>query len=397
MRWIAALVLVVAGLPTSGASEAGGVSIVELLADPDTASGQREFVELLNAGPGTVDLDGWSIADAAGNRFVFPAWSLEAGRRLVVWGGGQGDAVGPAWNLASVWNNAGDTLTLSSPAGTVTDWLSYGSARSSSPPPGFSSASHPAAAPRGSALALDGEWKAAAPTPGTSPGAVGGSASADVDNMAPTATLGALPDAVAAGESVTITFTIEDANGGADVASWRLSADGADLAVGTGGGSFEHTATAPSAGPWTIRVAATDTAGATGQAEAQVAVKVAGLNVIAPPEGRLLFPPMAPGERNVTSSNGFWIRNDGATDLVPLFDLSDFRGPATIAVTDNCWIGIGEDGDHGDILWVPYSGPLTPLPALRPGANVTLQLRLAEIPEPAPAGSYHTSFSLVAT
>ena len=111
----------------------------ELLADvppddPDTAQvegdanrdGTRgadddEFVELFNISDAPLELSGLQVADASGVRFTFPErTTLEAGRPLVIFGGGEpalerfGGALVLKTNSLSL-NDGGDTLTLKLP------------------------------------------------------------------------------------------------------------------------------------------------------------------------------------------------------------------------------------------------------------------------------------------
>jgi hypothetical protein len=119
------------------------VLINEFLADPaDGAAGDAnsdgvrdasddEFVEIVNAGEGVVDLSGWTIADEAAVRFTLPnGLLLQPGKAVVIFGGGEptGDFGGSpvyAADLLSL-NNSGDTVTVSMPDGTVADSVSYG-------------------------------------------------------------------------------------------------------------------------------------------------------------------------------------------------------------------------------------------------------------------------------
>ncbi len=113
------------------------VVIQEILADPPpnadgdaNRDGKRhasedEFVELLNIGRRSVQLDGWQLSDAGtppGSRFTFPENTvLEPGERVVLFGGGK-----PAGIPGSVFvhdgaiggglNNGGDEVFLIDPA-----------------------------------------------------------------------------------------------------------------------------------------------------------------------------------------------------------------------------------------------------------------------------------------
>ncbi len=136
--------------PTPGAAPpppapSGDWIINELLADP--ASGDAgdangdgirdgsadEFVEIINASGGDVDISGWTLADGFTVRHTFPADTVVAdGCAIVVFGG---PAPTGAFGLAEVQtastgflglNNGGDTVTLNNGSSDVTS-VSYGS------------------------------------------------------------------------------------------------------------------------------------------------------------------------------------------------------------------------------------------------------------------------------
>ncbi|MDX6693123.1 MAG: hypothetical protein QOF02_726 [Blastocatellia bacterium] len=117
--------------------------INELLADPPGSaatdligdanrdgtrdSDDDEFVELVNNSTAPVDISGVIIADAASNRFTFPAnTTLAAGRAVVIFGGGSPPTNDPAFGGALIFttgtlslNNTGDTVTVKLPVSGV--------------------------------------------------------------------------------------------------------------------------------------------------------------------------------------------------------------------------------------------------------------------------------------
>ena len=120
------------------------VVLNEVLADPaaDAAGdangdGVRdgaddEFVELLNRGSESVDLSGWTLADAAAVRHEFPAgFILAAGQYHVVFGGGSPTGIPSSFELASTGglslNNTGEEVSLVGPDGTPRDVHAWGS------------------------------------------------------------------------------------------------------------------------------------------------------------------------------------------------------------------------------------------------------------------------------
>ncbi|HLF16946.1 MAG TPA: lamin tail domain-containing protein [Candidatus Thermoplasmatota archaeon] len=384
--------------PTVGQDAPSGLRLSELLADP--ATGEREFVEVWNPTSQAVDLAGWRISDGGTvSPHTFGAVMIPAGGRVVVWSGGEADARGPRWSASAsstIWNNGGDSATLLDPAGNVVDWFAYGTG-AVTPPPGFSADVRPAAPAKGSSLALrNGAWSAGTPSPGLAPDAQGGSVAVTVENVAPTALFEALPETATPAESVTVRFQVHDGNGDGDVASWRLEAAGATVASGAAGGVYEATLQAPGQpGPWPLRLVATDHAEAEGVATAELQVRSTPLAVVLPAGGSLHFPPLKPGDKAVESLDALTLRNLGTTALAPRLDVSPFSGPqASIPVEGNLEMGL--TGPGGATVWVPYVGPLTPLPEIAAGAELAVHLRIREVPSPLPAGAYGTSFTVVA-
>ncbi len=76
------------GLPA--ASGHGQVAITEFLADPDGTDRGREWIELFNYSPTTVDLAGWTIADEDTDSFSLPPVMLGCGGYLILVSGGIG-------------------------------------------------------------------------------------------------------------------------------------------------------------------------------------------------------------------------------------------------------------------------------------------------------------------
>ncbi|MDJ0836387.1 MAG: lamin tail domain-containing protein [Acidobacteriota bacterium] len=123
------------------------VLISELHTDPDPSEGdangdgnisstQDEFVEIVNPGFEPVDISGWTISDAVGTRFTFPADTILPPREAaVVFSGGTptGDfgnagANGLVFTAGSLGlNNSGDTVTLADAGGVTVQAVSYGS------------------------------------------------------------------------------------------------------------------------------------------------------------------------------------------------------------------------------------------------------------------------------
>jgi hypothetical protein len=122
--------------------------INEFLADPGpeldgdaNGDGQRsatedEFIELVSLSASPLDLSGWFVQDGFGTRFVFPQGSeLIPGRALVLFGGGNPEAVADLWTAVGALvfvstglglNNDGDTISVVAPDGTVVDSVTFG-------------------------------------------------------------------------------------------------------------------------------------------------------------------------------------------------------------------------------------------------------------------------------
>ena len=121
------------------------VIINEVLADPingpdgDTNydgwyhDSEDEFIELVNSSKKTIDISGWTVADAAKVRFTFPSGTtLKSGQAAVVFGGGSavpGPGAEQSWLFVSdglALANAGDSVILRNERGQVADRLVYG-------------------------------------------------------------------------------------------------------------------------------------------------------------------------------------------------------------------------------------------------------------------------------
>jgi hypothetical protein len=395
-RLLPALLLALCLLPAPHATAAPAVDlrITELLPDPDATLGQREFIELWNAGNATVELQGWKVRDAptssgATNTFTFPAWSLPPNGRVVVWGGGAADARGPAWSNGAVWNNAGDGASLLDAAGSLVDWLGYGTAAA---PAGFEA--HLAAKPDKSLSieSQDGGWVAHEPTPGTAPGATGGTLAFQVLNVAPRAGFTGLPASARPGTALLLQLAVGDDNGDTDVKAWNLTSNGAVVAHGVSPPTGPIQLTVPSGTQWSLVVQAQDAAGLTARSAVSIPLRVSDLAVTVP-AGGLAFPDVAPGAHEAVAAQAILLQNLGGVQLQPLVDVSDFSGPAPLPAVGHLELGLGAPGG---VTWVPYTGPLTPLPGLAPGDSAQLWFRITGLPVPLPAGAYGTSFTVVA-
>jgi hypothetical protein len=106
--------------------------------DGSNASLNAEFVVIKNVSGQKVQLEGFSVRDASGRTFTFPARGLRPGRLVRLHTGrGTNSARHVFWGQSSyVWNNGGDTATLRNAAGRVLDtcaWTSTGTGRIACP------------------------------------------------------------------------------------------------------------------------------------------------------------------------------------------------------------------------------------------------------------------------
>lgn len=116
------------GDPSSGAIQIGDIH-------PDADGDDNlnlndEWVEVVNAGTGRVDLTGWSLKDeSASHRYEFPSgFTLEAGATVRLHTGcGDDSSASLFWcsQGSAVWNNSGDTVFVLDPSGNVVASRSY--------------------------------------------------------------------------------------------------------------------------------------------------------------------------------------------------------------------------------------------------------------------------------
>lgn len=86
-----------------------------------------EYVEFTNTGDGPLVLDDWTVADAANHEYSFESLTLAAGATVRLHTGTGTDREGHRYWGASgaIWNNGGDTVTVTAPNGTVVAETSY--------------------------------------------------------------------------------------------------------------------------------------------------------------------------------------------------------------------------------------------------------------------------------
>ena len=130
------------GGTTGGTGATGGVTIHAVYFDSpgsddgSNASRDAEWVQLNNPTSSGKAIGGWTLRDASSHVFVFPSYTLAAGHSVKVHTGtGTDTSTDLYWGSGSyIWNNTGDTATLTNSSGGTVDTCSY---TSSSDPEAF--------------------------------------------------------------------------------------------------------------------------------------------------------------------------------------------------------------------------------------------------------------------
>ncbi|MFB6118813.1 lamin tail domain-containing protein [Halosegnis sp.] len=113
--------------PTPAAEGGLVVSVHADAAGNDNENLNDEYVTLANRGETSLELDGWTVTDAAGHRYELGTLRLGAGEAVTIHTGTGNDTTSDVyWGRASaVWNNGGDTATVRAANGTVVAEQSY--------------------------------------------------------------------------------------------------------------------------------------------------------------------------------------------------------------------------------------------------------------------------------
>jgi micrococcal nuclease len=113
------------------ATQETGVKITHIQADAPGHDGENpngEWVEIVNEGSAAVNLEGYSLKDAANHIYTFPAFTLQPGATVRLYSGqGQDDASSLYWGREgeAVWNNDGDSAFLRDSEGNLVDDYNY--------------------------------------------------------------------------------------------------------------------------------------------------------------------------------------------------------------------------------------------------------------------------------
>lgn len=112
-------------------SGSSGLSIAEVHADAsgnDNNNLNDEYVVFENTGSEALDLSGWTVSDEAGHTYTFPSGaSLASGATVTLHtGSGTDTSSDRYWGQSgAVWNNGGDTVTVTDDTGTLVTSTSY--------------------------------------------------------------------------------------------------------------------------------------------------------------------------------------------------------------------------------------------------------------------------------
>ncbi len=124
---LSALMALAMGLATAqGGTDSSESNVVItdanfIAASPEKENLNDEWVEITNQGEEDVSLEGWTLSDQQNHTYTFQGFVLLAGASVKVRTGSGSDTEEDLyWNKAtSVWNNDGDTATLTDDGGNV--------------------------------------------------------------------------------------------------------------------------------------------------------------------------------------------------------------------------------------------------------------------------------------
>ncbi|WP_075937192.1 lamin tail domain-containing protein [Halosegnis longus] len=115
-----------------GATDAASDGPLAIEAHADAAGNDNEnlndeYVDFTNTGDDPLVLDGWTVADAANHEYTFERLTLASGATVRLHTGSGTDREGHRYWGASgaIWNNGGDTVTVTAENGTVVAETSY--------------------------------------------------------------------------------------------------------------------------------------------------------------------------------------------------------------------------------------------------------------------------------
>jgi len=109
--------------PTATTSPSG-LALVEIHEDAggnDNENLNDEYLVFANRGDDSLELDGWTVTDAAGRSYTFRNYSLAPGERVTLYtGSGTNTETARYWGESgAVWNKGGETVTVRTGGGDV--------------------------------------------------------------------------------------------------------------------------------------------------------------------------------------------------------------------------------------------------------------------------------------
>jgi hypothetical protein len=114
--------------PVEQSTAPGGVGIAHIEYDPPGRDVDGEFVLLVNSSNVPMLLSGWTLSDGGARHvFTFPSFILGPGAEVKVWTKrGVNDEANLYWgSRTAIWNNEGDTSTLTDAAGVTISVFAY--------------------------------------------------------------------------------------------------------------------------------------------------------------------------------------------------------------------------------------------------------------------------------
>ena len=111
----------------SACTEIGVATVHADAAGNDNENLNDEYVDFTNTGGDPLVLDGWTVADAADHEHTFESLTLAPGASVRLHTGSGDDRGGHRYWEASgaIWNNGGDTVTVTAENGTVVAEVNY--------------------------------------------------------------------------------------------------------------------------------------------------------------------------------------------------------------------------------------------------------------------------------
>jgi len=90
----------------------------------------EEWVEIVNYGSSSVNMENWTLSDTGNHIFTFPDFTLAPSNSVRVYSGNAYSSCTPSetvlcWTSSQIWNNGGDTATLKDNLGNTVSTYTY--------------------------------------------------------------------------------------------------------------------------------------------------------------------------------------------------------------------------------------------------------------------------------